>query len=64
MLSSVIKVLVLAVVFPVQVHFIQPEDYLDAWWMLDEVVNSIVEQVEQPSNDDVFEMAPIDGIMP
>lgn len=45
MLNSVIKLVILTVVFPLQANFIQPQEYLDAWEVLDEVVSSIVEQV-------------------
>jgi hypothetical protein len=51
MLNSVIKVVVGFVLLPVQVHFIEPEDYLDAWWKLDEVVDVVVEEVGRPSEE-------------
>lgn len=64
MLHSVIKLVILTVVFPIQANLIEPEDYFDAWWMLDEVVNVIVEEVEQPRDEGIEEMAPINNTEP
>jgi hypothetical protein len=47
MLSSVIKVLVLAIVFPVQVNMFDLEDYWDALDKLDQVVWVVVGEVGQ-----------------
>ncbi|MDO8260084.1 MAG: hypothetical protein Q7T50_01135, partial [Candidatus Magasanikbacteria bacterium] len=44
LLQSVIKLVIITVIFPVQVNLIELGDYLDAWEKLDEVVNVIVEQ--------------------
>ena len=61
MLSSVIKLVIITVVFPIQATFIEPQDYVDAWEMLDEVVNSIVEQVGEEDQyvGDWVDMDPI-----
>ena len=53
------KVTIVMIVFPLQATFMQASDYEDSLDMLNEVVNSIVEQSEQPSNEEIGEMTPI-----
>jgi hypothetical protein len=54
-----LKVTIISVVFPLQANFSQPQNYEDAWGMLDEAVDVMVEQAEEPSNEEIEEMAPI-----
>lgn len=59
-LNLLLKVLIISIIFPAQANLIEPQDYWDAWERLDEVVNSITEQVEPPNEEEVGEMEPRD----
>jgi hypothetical protein len=53
MLSSVVKVVIICVVFPVQVNMFELGDYCDAWDRLDQVVGVVVRQVGEEKQKDV-----------
>lgn len=59
-LNSFLKLVIISVIFPAQVNLYEFRDYFDAWERLDELVNVVVEQVEEPSNEETEEMVPIE----
>jgi len=56
MIQSILKLVILTLVFPAQATFVQPADYEDAWELLNEAVSSIVERSEPRSNEEIREV--------